>query len=75
MDGEETPAKKQQQSSLFLVTLRQEEAQAAEPQWAGRVVHITSGKARHYLNLSALGALLLEMAGVEDQRQDEGEKR
>ena len=56
-------------SSLFLVRLWHSESDEAQPEWAGRVVHITSGEASNFLDLSALAPLLLEMLNTTQASQ------
>jgi hypothetical protein len=60
-------------SSLFLVRLWQPESGDAQPEWNGRVVHITSGKASNFLDLPTLAPLLLEMlARMQENREPFG---
>jgi hypothetical protein len=48
-------------SSLFLVRLWFSVGEDANGEWSGRAIHITSGRARNFVQLAALGTLLSEM--------------
>ena len=57
-------------SSLFLVRLWQPESNDAQADWTGRVVHITSGEASNFLDLSTLAPLLLDMLNTRQTSQN-----
>ena len=50
-------------SSLFLLRLWEENAVQDERSFAGRLIHVTSGRAHDFLDLPALNLLLVEMYG------------
>jgi hypothetical protein len=71
-------ADQQSGSSLFIVRVWRQENSGAQMEWRGRLVHVTSGRAVGFLDLSGLGSVLLEVlrpgAGAEapiDNKSDE----
>jgi hypothetical protein len=56
-------------SSLFLVRLWQSESDDAQADWTGRVIHVASGEASNFLDLSTLAPLLLELLNTRPASQ------